>query len=97
MDNGKRLIDAKDFDLRVSQKKMSEVFPNWKELPKEVQDAVCKHGQYFHMLLETQTTVDAVVRPDCEKCAFNEGIAYWHQCEHCIGQATNNFVPKVED
>lgn len=34
--------------------------------------------------------------PDCQKCAFNEGIAYWHQCERCIGQATNNFVSKEE-
>lgn len=63
MEKEKRLIDAKDFDLRVSQKKMSEVFPNWKELPKEVQDAVCKHGEYIHMLLETQLTVDAVEVP----------------------------------
>ena len=39
---------------------------------------------------------DIVSVPDCEKCAFNEGIAHWHQCEHCIGQATNNFVPKEE-
>ena len=60
MSNKQRLIDAKDFDLRVSQKKMSDVFPNWRELPEEVQDAVCKHGQYIHMLLETQPTVDAV-------------------------------------
>ena len=60
MENKKRLIDAKDFDLRVSQKKMSEVFPNWNELPNEVQNAVCKHAQHIHMLLETQPTIDAV-------------------------------------
>ena len=60
MENNQRLIDAKDFDLRVSQKKMSEVFPNWNELPNEVQDAVCKHAQHLHMLLETQPTIDAV-------------------------------------
>lgn len=39
---------------------------------------------------------NAVEIPDCKKCAFNEGIAYWHQCERCIGQATNNFVSKEE-
>lgn len=59
MANEQRLIDAKDFDLRVAQKSMMEVFPNWKELPKEVQDAVCKHAQHLHMLLETQPTIDA--------------------------------------
>lgn len=41
-------------------------------------------------------TVNAVEIPDCKKCAFNEGIAYWHQCERCIGQATNNFLAKEE-
>lgn len=63
-----RLIDAKAFDLRVSQKKMTEVFPNWKELHMEVQDAVCKHAQYLHMLLETQHTVDAVEVVRCKDC-----------------------------
>lgn len=60
MADEKRLINAKDFDLRVSKRKMTEIFPNWNELPKETQDAVCKHGQYLRMLLETQPTVDAV-------------------------------------
>jgi hypothetical protein len=55
-----RLIDAKDFDFRVSQKSMTEVFPDWKELPVEIQDAVCKHGRHLHMMLETQPAVDAV-------------------------------------
>ena len=68
MSNEKRLIDANDFDLRVSQKKMTEVFPNWKELPVEVQDAVCKHAQHLHMLLETQHTVDAVEVVRCKDC-----------------------------
>lgn len=67
-----RLIDAKAFDLRVSQKKMSEVFPNWKELPQEVQDAVCKHAQHLHMLLETQPTVDAVEVVRCKDCEHFE-------------------------
>lgn len=40
--------------------------------------------------------VESVEILDCEKCAFNDGIAYWHQCAHCIGQATNNFVSKEE-
>lgn len=65
-----RLIDAKAFDLRVSQKKMTEVFPNWIELPVEVQDAVCKHAQYLHMLLETQHTVDAVEVVRCADCVL---------------------------
>lgn len=73
-----RLIDAKAFDLRVSQKKMTEVFPNWKELPVEVQDAVCKHAQHLHMLLETQHTVDAVEVVRCRNCrAFEAGVEYY--------------------
>lgn len=38
---------------------------------------------------------DAVEIPDCKKCAFNYTIA-WHQCEHCLGEARNNFAPKEE-
>ena len=44
--------------------------------------------------LLTQTP-DAVEIPNCQKCAFNYTIA-WHQCEHCLGEAVNNFVPKEE-
>ena len=72
-----RLIDAKAFDLRVHQKSMLEVFPNWGELPKETQDMICKHGHHLHMLLETQATVDAVevVRcKDCKQWRRNVGI-----------------------
>lgn len=38
---------------------------------------------------------DAVEIPNCQKCTFNYTIA-WHQCEHCFGEAVNNFVPKEE-
>ena len=95
MDNKKRLIDAKDFDLRVSQKKMPEVFPNWNEMPNEVRDAVCKHAQYLHMLLETQPTIDAVevvhgrwvFRKNwdffvCSECS-HESSNYSHYCPNC--------------
>ena len=34
--------------------------------------------------------------PDCKKCAYNDGIAYWHQCEGCLGSARNNFLAKEE-
>lgn len=84
----KRLIDAKDFDFRASQSVMTEVFPNWKELPKEVQDAVCKHGQYLHLLLETQPTVDAAPVVHGE---WIDGRPYvnsrWKVCSvcHCTG------------
>ena len=33
----KRLLDAKDFDLRVSQRSMTEVFPKWLQQPAEVE------------------------------------------------------------
>lgn len=36
-----------------------------------------------------------VAVPDCKKCAYNYGL-YWHQCEHCIGEARNNFLSKEE-
>ena len=91
MENKMRLIDAKDFDLRVSQKKMSEVFPNWKEMPREVQDAVCKHAQYFHMLLETQATVDAA------PVVLGRWIKYitCYRCSACSHQVTSadNYCP----
>lgn len=42
--------------------------------------------------IERIKAVDAVEIPNCNECAFNDGIAYWHQCESCLGQARNNFV-----
>lgn len=93
----KRLIDASAFHLRVGKKKMSEVFPNWKELPKEVQDAVCKHGQHMEMLLKTQSTVDAmeVVHAqwdewwpgDCALIMTGEEMLY--QCSACTAKYDN--------
>lgn len=35
MANEKRLIDANALNWRASQEKMTELFPNWKELPKK--------------------------------------------------------------
>ena len=29
-------------------------------------------------------TVGAVEILDCKKCTFNDGIAYWHQCEDAL-------------
>ena len=83
MVNEKQLVDAKAFHKRVAERKMTDIFPNWKELPKEVQDMVCKHGNYLEMLLETQPTVDAVevvhgrwiveneASIRCSECCFN--------------------------
>lgn len=43
-------------------------------------------------LVSKVPTVNAVEIPDCKKCIYYEGIANWHQCENCIGQARNNFL-----
>ena len=44
--------------------------------------------------IEEAPAVDVVEVPDCTKCIFNERIAGWCQCEHCVGNThkTNNFV-----
>ena len=60
MANEKRLIDANALNWRASQKRMVELFPNWKELPQEVKDMLCKHGKEFERLLKEAPTVDAV-------------------------------------
>lgn len=91
MSNEKRLIDANDFDLRVSQKKMTEVFPNWKELPVEVQDAVCKHAQHLHMLLETQHTVDAVEVVRCNDCVYWEDGNLGYCTKHHMSMEFDDF------
>ena len=88
-----RLIDAKDFDYRVSQQPMTEVFPNWKELPIEIQDAVCKHARHLHTMLEAQPVVDAVPvvhghwcegnsRQPCSVCCYR-GMKSWNYCPNC--------------
>lgn len=63
-----RLIDAQQFELRVSQRKMTEVFPNWKDLPDETKDLICKLGQYIHTLLKAQPTVNAAEVVRCRDC-----------------------------
>lgn len=83
MEKKQRLIDTKAFDWRVSQKSMLDVFPNWKELPKEVHDAVCKHGQYLRAMLETQPTVDAVEVVWCKDCLKQE-IGWCHFHARCV-------------
>ena len=76
MANKKRLIDAWKLVIDLAKIK--------------------KCGEYDHedvlAVIASQKTVDAVEIPDCNKCAFNDGIAYWHKCENCLGAATNNFV-----
>lgn len=52
------------------------------------------HALTLVMGLLTQMP-DAVEIPNCKKCAFNYTFA-WHQCEHCFGEAVNNFVSKEE-
>lgn len=80
-----RLIDAKDFDFRVSQKLMTDVFPDWKELPVEIQDAVCKHGRHLHTMLEAQPVVDAapVVHARWEPREDVLGFARCSNCRDC--------------
>lgn len=89
----KRLIDAKAFDLRLSQKKMTELFPNWKYMTREIRDAVCAYAQYFHMLLETQPTVDAVEVVRCRECAWYDESG---RCtnSHCTKSYYGCRVPK---
>ena len=98
MANEKRLIDAKHFDLRVANVKMTEIFPNWKELPEETRDAVCKHGQYLHMMLETQPTVDAVevVHGEWGEIYTCHGERLWgYKCSRCEQDNPNksNYCP----
>lgn len=53
----------------------------------------CGHpARCVNFALWLNKTVNAVEIPNCDKCAFNNGIAYWHQCERCLGNARNNFV-----
>ena len=72
MANEKRLIDANALNWRASQKKMVELFPNWKEIPQEVKDMLCKHGKEFERLLKEAPTVDAVEVVRCKDCKFYE-------------------------
>ena len=60
MADSRRLIDGNALNWRASQEKMTELFPNWKELPQEVKDMLCKHGKEFERLLKEAPTVDAV-------------------------------------
>lgn len=85
-----RLIDAKQFDLCVSKHNMSDVFPNWKDMPVDIQDAVCKHAQYLHMLLEIQPTIDAVKVVRCGSCRYR------HTRHTCAGRPMDFFCADGE-
>lgn len=51
--------------------------------------SAAKRASIYDKKLEEGKMVEI---PDCTKCAFSQGIAYWHQCEKCLGEAKNNFV-----
>lgn len=55
-----RAIDADDLIRIASEKKVSELFPNWKELSSETRNAVGAFGQYWKELIEDAPTIDPV-------------------------------------
>ena len=36
-----------------------------------------------------------MVKPVCAECVFDDGLN-WHQCEVCIGDKSNKFVPLAD-
>ena len=94
----KRLIDANALYWRAEKEKMEELFPNWKELPQEVKDMLCKHGKEFERLLKEAPTVDAVevVHGKWEGSAYDIRGDYEEQCSHCKQWSTaygSDFCP----
>lgn len=53
-----RAIDAEGLIRVVSEKKMTEVFPNWKELSSETRNAIGVFGQYWKALIEDAPTIE---------------------------------------
>jgi hypothetical protein len=68
------------------------------EALKKYHDAKFTPGVYEHSVVGKAALMleKSVEIPDCKKCAFNYTIA-WHQCERCLGEATNNFVERMEN
>ena len=60
MANKKRLIDANALHASVSKKLMTDVFPNWKEFPRDVQEKLTRLGKEHERFLFEAPTVDAV-------------------------------------
>ena len=83
-----RYIDAESYDKILGQREKAL----WEIDALPVADAVSQ----CRKLLYKQPTINAVEIPDCKKCAYNDGLAYWHQCEGCLGAARNNFLSKEE-
>ncbi|WP_458397427.1 hypothetical protein [Anaerotignum sp.] len=54
-----RPVDAEDLIRIASEKKMTEVFPNWKELSSETRNAIGAFGQYWKSLIEDAPTIEA--------------------------------------
>jgi hypothetical protein len=88
MASEKRLIDANALEAKIER-----VFR--KLVSNQSRPELAAALSYVGDLVIEAPTVDAFEIPDCKKCAFNYTIA-WHQCEHCLGEAVNNFVPIEE-
>lgn len=50
---------------------------------------------YAESLAEQLLANDVIVKPICSECVFDDGLN-WHQCELCIGDKSNKFVPLAD-
>ena len=96
MENEKRLIDANALHASVSKKLMTDVFPNWKEFPRDVQEKLTRLGKEHERFLFEAPTVDAVevvhgrwIGMEEEIWGRNVSMVTMWQCSACgVSQTT---------
>ena len=60
MANEKRLIDANALEQHCKNTKIIELFPEWKDIPYEMKNALIRYGKSWKEIIQNTPTVDAV-------------------------------------
>ena len=82
MADEKRLIDANAYHTRLSKITMDELFPDWKELPRDTKDRVCKLAKEHERFLFDEPTVDCFKHGHWINIGRNY-YALFSQCSEC--------------
>ena len=80
------LISRKALVENLSNRYMSEVFPDWRELPQAIKEAVGKLGSTFKQTILNAPVVDAVAVVRCKECKYSELCIETNQRVWCLKQ-----------
>lgn len=74
MANEKRLIDADAIEKHCRNTKIIELFPEWKDFPCAMKNALIRYGKEWKKIIQNAPTVDAVEVVRCKDCEHSKPI-----------------------